>query len=155
MISLLIVDDEKIIRNGLQSMIERQFPNLFNYRFAENGQEALELLRQESTDIMITDIRMPIMDGFELLEQLQGHPVKTEVVLLSGYNEFVYAKKAIRYAVKEYLMKPVKREELFAVLERVMRDIRMREERAGKLGEDARLVAAELDTQQFEPEGCG
>ncbi|MEC0179735.1 response regulator, partial [Paenibacillus favisporus] len=56
---------------------------MFNYRFAENGEEALELLRQEPADIMFTDIRMPIMDGIELLDQLQDHPVKPEVVLLS------------------------------------------------------------------------
>ncbi|MBB3125507.1 two-component system response regulator YesN [Paenibacillus rhizosphaerae] len=146
MISLLIVDDEKIIRRGLQSVIERQFPDLFNYRFAENGQEALELLRQEPADIMFTDIRMPIMDGIELLDQLQDHPVKPEVVLLSGYNDFVYAQKGIRFAVKDYLVKPVIREELFAVLERLMLDIRTRVERADKAGEDASLFAAELVT---------
>ncbi|MFC5446648.1 response regulator [Paenibacillus aestuarii] len=148
MISLLIVDDEKIIRNGLQSMIERQFPNLFNYRFAENGQEALELLRQEPADIMLTDVQMPIMDGIELLKQLQAHPAKPEVVLLSGHNEFVYAQKAIHYAVKEYLLKPVKRVELFAVLERLMRD-------TDKAGEDARLVAAELVTQHLTQKDVG
>ncbi|MBJ9992519.1 response regulator [Paenibacillus sp. S28] len=146
MISLLIVDDEKIIRRGLQSVIERQFPDLFNYRFAENGEEALELLRQEPADIMFTDIRMPIMDGIELLDQLQDHPVKPEVVLLSGYNDFVYAQKGIRFAVKDYLVKPVIREELFAVLERLMLDIKKREERADKAGEDASLFAAELVT---------
>lgn len=146
MISLLIVDDEKIIRRGLQSVIERQFPDLFKYRFAENGEEALELLRQEPADIMFTDIRMPIMDGIELLDQLQDHPVKPEVVLLSGYNDFVYAQKGIRFAVKDYLVKPVIREELFAVLERLMLDIKKREERADQAGEDASLFAAELVT---------
>lgn len=155
MISLLIVDDEKIIRRGLQSVIERQFPNLFNYRFAENGQEALELLSQEPADIMFTDIRMPIMDGIELLEQLQENPVRPEIVLLSGYNEFVYAQKAIRFAVKDYLVKPVVREELFAVLERMMRDIRMREEQADKAGEDASIVAAELVTQHLTQKDVG
>ncbi|SFE50231.1 two-component system, response regulator YesN [Paenibacillus catalpae] len=149
MISLLIVDDEKIIRRGLESVIERQFPNLFNYRFAENGQEALELLSQKPADIMFTDIRMPIMDGIELLEQLQEHSVRPEIVLLSGYNQFVYAQKAIRFAVKDYLVKPVIREELFAVLERMIKEIRMREERADKAGEDASLVAAELVTQHL------
>ncbi|SFA98410.1 two-component system, response regulator YesN [Cohnella sp. OV330] len=149
MISLLIVDDEKIIRRGLQSLIERQFPNQFNYRFAENGQEALKLLSQEPADMMFTDIRMPIMDGIELLEQLQEHPVRPEIVLLSGYNQFLYAQKAIRYAVKDYLVKPVMREELFAVLERLMRDIRIREERADKAGEEASLVAAEIVTQHL------
>ncbi|AFC29015.1 YesN5 [Paenibacillus mucilaginosus 3016] len=155
MISLLIVDDEKIIRRGLQSVIERQFPNLFSYRFAENGQEALELLRQEPADMMFTDIRMPIMDGIELLEQLQDHPVKPEAVLLSGYNDFVYAQKAIRCAVKDYLIKPVKREELFAVLERLILDIRMREERADTAGEEARLVAAELVTLHLTQKDVG
>ncbi|MCZ8517946.1 MULTISPECIES: response regulator [Paenibacillus] len=155
MISLLIVDDEKIIRRGLQSVIERQLPNLFSYRFAENGHEALELLRQEPADIMITDIRMPIMDGIELIEQLQDHPLKPEVVLLSGYNDFAYAQKGIRFAVKDYLIKPVKREELFAVLERLMLDYRMREERADTAGQEARLFAAELITLHLTQEDVG
>ncbi|MBB3108015.1 two-component system response regulator YesN [Paenibacillus phyllosphaerae] len=155
MISLLIVDDEKIIRKGLQSVIERQFPYLFRYRFAENGQEALELLRQEPADIMFTDIRMPIMDGIELLEQLQDHPVKPEVVLLSGYNDFAYAQKAIRCAVKDYLIKPVKRGELFAVLERIMLEIRMREERADAADEEASLSAAELVTLHLTQKDVG
>ncbi|WP_426452712.1 response regulator [Paenibacillus sp. S-38] len=155
MISLLIVDDEKIIRRGLQSIIERQHPSLFSYRFAENGQEALELLRQEPADIMFTDIRMPIMDGIELLERLQDHPVKPEVVLLSGYNDFVYAQKGIRFAVKDYLIKPVKREELFAVLERLILDIRAREERADTAGEEARLFAAELLTLHLTQKDVG
>lgn len=155
MISLLIVDDEKIIRMGLRSVIERQFPNLFNYRFAENGQEALELLRQEPADIMFTDVRMPIMDGLELLTQLQEHPVKPEIVLLSGYNYFEYAQKAIRLAVKDYLVKPVVREELFAVLERLIRDIRTMEDRADKAAESANLVAAELVTQHLTQNDVG
>lgn len=146
MIRLLIVDDEKIIRKGLQSVIERQFPDRFNYRFAENGQEALELLIREPADILITDIRMPIMDGIELLEHLQDHPVKPEVVLLSGYNDFAYAQKGIRYAVKDYLVKPVVREELFAALERLIRDKRAREEQADRTGENASLLSAELVT---------
>lgn len=146
MISLLIVDDEKIIRRGLQSVIERKFPKLFSFRFAENGQEALEQLDQESADIMLTDIRMPIMDGIELMEQLQDHPVIPEVVLLSGYNDFAYAQKGIRCGVKDYLVKPVVREELFAVLTRLIRDIRIKGERADRADEDAGLYAAELVT---------
>lgn len=144
MISLLIVDDEKIIRRGLQSVIDRQFPNLFSFRFAENGQEALELLGQEPADIMFTDIRMPIMDGIELLEQLQDHPVIPEVVLLSGYNDFAYAQKGIRCGVKDYLVKPVVREELFAVLIRLIREIKTREERRDTAGEDTSLSATEV-----------
>ncbi|MGN7360811.1 response regulator transcription factor [Paenibacillus sp. SAF-054] len=152
MISLLIVDDEKIIRRGLQSVIERQFPNLFNYRFAENGQEALEMLREETADMMFTDIRMPIMDGIELLEELQNHPMKPQVVLLSGYNDFEYAKKGIRFAVKDYLVKPVVREELFAVLRRLMQDIMMKDKTAG---EDTRLSASELVTLHLTQKDAG
>ncbi|GLX70995.1 response regulator [Paenibacillus glycanilyticus] len=156
MISLLIVDDEKLIRRGLQSVIERQFPQLFSYRFAENGQEALEMLRLEPADIMFTDIRMPIMDGIEMLEQLQEHQIKPEIVLLSGYNDFVYAQKGIRYAVKDYLVKPVVREELFAVLERLRNEIILREEqRAEQAGEAAGLAAAEWVTLHLTQKDAG
>ncbi|MFF2908999.1 response regulator [Paenibacillus sp. NPDC057934] len=123
MIKLMIVDDEYNIRMGLQSMIERKFPEVYSFRFAEDGREALEQLEQDPADIIITDIRMPIMDGITLLSHIQQFPYKPEVLLLSGYDDFQYAQKAIRYQVRDYLLKPVVREELYSFLERIRVEI--------------------------------
>ncbi|WP_068620883.1 response regulator [Paenibacillus tuaregi] len=118
---LLIVDDEKNIRQGLQVMIERQYPGKYEIRTAIHGQEALDMHRQQPAHIILTDIRMPGMDGFQLMEQLSQEETgeRPTLVILSGYDEFEYAKTAIRYQVVEYLLKPIRREELYAVLERI------------------------------------
>lgn len=72
MTNLLIVDDEKMIRQGLKAMIEREYPSVYTVSLAGNGAEALELYRQQRQDVIITDIRMPIMDGMTMLAQLSA-----------------------------------------------------------------------------------
>ncbi|MEK5163948.1 response regulator [Paenibacillus sp. FSL R5-0527] len=119
--TLLIVDDEKNIRLGLKTMIEREYPGRYRLITAGQGGEALEQYRSEGADIVITDIRMPGMDGIALIGKLAeepralGHP-QPLVIILSGYEDFEYAKAAIQYQVKDYLLKPIRRDELFAAL---------------------------------------
>ncbi|WP_334077505.1 response regulator [Paenibacillus sanfengchensis] len=140
MAKLLIVDDEKNIRFGLKAMIERDFPGKHLVMTARQGAEALELYRAEEADIIITDIRMPVMDGITLIEKLAekahqgpsgGRPI---VIILSGYEDFEYAKAAIRYQVMDYLLKPIRRDELFAAL-------RKSEEELGRRAEWAEQIA--------------
>jgi two-component system response regulator YesN len=122
MTKLLIVDDERMIRQGLKVMIEREYPSVYSITLAGNGAEALELYQQERNDVIITDIRMPVMDGITLLERLSkdaGPGEAPAVIILSGHDDFEYAKSAIRYRVKDYLLKPIRREELFEILERI------------------------------------
>lgn len=126
---LVIADDESNIRQGLKAMIERQYPDRYEFAFAENGGEALGLVLAGGIHFLITDIRMPVMDGIELLERMEEMPRKPAVVILSGYDDFQYAKAAIRYQAKEYLLKPIVRGELFAALERLEAELRLQEER--------------------------
>ncbi|KKO55192.1 response regulator [Paenibacillus sp. DMB20] len=121
--SLMIVDDEKNIRYGLKMMIEREFPGVYDIRTASQGEEALELYGERAAEIIVTDIRMPGMDGIRFIEKLVDEAeaqadktIKPVVIILSGYDDFEYAKAAIRYQVKEYLLKPIRRDELFAAL---------------------------------------
>jgi len=146
--NLLIVDDEKNIRFGLKMMIEREFPEVYDIRMASQGEEALQLLRAQPADIVITDIRMPVMDGIRLIEslaELEGTgAAKPVVLILSGYEDFEYAKAAIRYQVKEYLLKPIRREELFAAL-------RKTEEALIRQAEvDSRMAATDVYLQQLQ-----
>lgn len=122
---LIIVDDEKNIRLGLKTMIERQYPSAYQIELASNGQMALELNRASRADLILTDIRMPVLDGIRLLEELDREPGgrRPAVVLLSGYDDFEYAKTAIRYKVKDYLLKPIQRTELFDMLNRVDKEL--------------------------------
>ncbi|WP_411345449.1 response regulator [Paenibacillus sp. WLX1005] len=135
---LLIVDDEKNIRHGLQVMIERQFPGRYVIRSVRHGREGLEAIMQLAADLIITDIRMPVLDGIGMLDELRGMAelsVQPEVIVLSGHDDFEYAKAAIRYQVREYLLKPIRREDLFQALERLEVELHQRDERARKLAD--------------------
>ncbi|WP_151735686.1 response regulator [Paenibacillus tengchongensis] len=152
MTTMLIVDDEKMIRQGLKAMIEREFPSMYSIALAGNGEEALELYRQEQRDIIITDIRMPVMDGFALLEALARLTAGGEgpaVVILSGYDDFEYAKNAIRHRVKDYLLKPIRRDELFEVLSRISGERQERESSARRQAQEARDFRRELRTARL------
>ncbi|UQZ34542.1 DNA-binding response regulator [Paenibacillus sp. PK3_47] len=145
--NLLIVDDERMIRQGLKAMIEREYPSRYNIALASNGAEALELFRQERRDIIITDIRMPVMDGMALLENLSKESLPGEgpaVVILSGFDDFEYAKNAIRHRVKDYLLKPIRREELFDILERINEEWKSRESSARRLAQEQAGYRREL-----------
>lgn len=127
--TLLIVDDEKNIRYGLKTMIEREFPEMYCIQMASNGQAAMDHYRETGADIVITDIRMPVMDGIRLIEELATDTVGEGpvVVILSGFDDFEYAKTAIKYKVKDYLLKPIRREELFDLLKRIEKDLTKQE----------------------------
>ncbi|OPH49054.1 hypothetical protein BC351_37720 [Paenibacillus ferrarius] len=125
---LLIVDDEKNIRLGLKAMIAREFPDHYAFEFASDGKEALQVIENSQIDIVITDIRMPEMDGIALINRIQELNLKPVVVILSGHDDFQYAKEAIRCDVKEYLLKPIIRDELSRTILRLERELTLREE---------------------------
>ncbi len=136
---LLIIDDEKNIRHGLQVMIERQFPGRYTIRSARHGQEGLFILREQPADIIITDIRMPVLDGIAMLEQVRASSEliqQPEVIVLSGHDDFEYAKAAIRYQVREYLLKPIRRDDLFTALDNLEKELLRKESMSRRL-EDA------------------
>jgi len=127
MINMLIVDDQKHIRDGLQAML-RQFPlQPGNLYCAASGLEALALLREHSIQLVITDIRMPDMDGLELMAETKEANMKTEYLIISGYSDFAYAQRAIGLGAKGYLLKPVKREDLQASIEHIYQEIAARQ----------------------------
>ncbi|NKE08023.1 MULTISPECIES: response regulator [Mesobacillus] len=122
MYKVLIADDEKNIRLGIQAMIKREFPDLETF-IASDGQEALELIQEKEPHIVITDIKMPRMDGIQLIKELQQKEIQPSLLILSGYDDFTYAKEAIKHKVKDYLLKPVNRTELFKSLNLIMEEL--------------------------------
>ena len=116
MLKVLIADDEKRIRKGLTHLIDWN-----NYGFSisgavSNGVEALEAVRSESFDLLITDICMPDMDGLELIKNVRTFNDKIRIIVLSGHDNFSYAQKAVQYAVDRYLLKPIEEDELIESL---------------------------------------
>lgn len=114
---VLVADDERIIREGITGYVPWEKLGLSLAGCAKNGDEALELLRREPVDIVITDIRMPGLNGLEMAERLEQAARPPYVILISGYSDFAYAKKAVQLkCVVDYVLKPLELEQLEAVL---------------------------------------
>jgi len=115
---LLIVDDEPRHRRGMANMIQALRPK-HQVLVAKDGASALEFVRVEQPDIVLTDIRMPNMDGLTFLKMLEAESLRTKVVMVSAYNLFEYAQTAMRHGAYDYLLKPVEAEKVEAVLSRI------------------------------------
>lgn len=116
MFNVLVVDDEHIQREGIKDLISHyRFP--FQVLEADNGVSAEEILIKTSIDILITDVKMPLKDGLELSKLAKKTQQDLKIVICSGYDEFEYARSAIRLGVVNYLLKPLVREEFLQVME--------------------------------------
>ncbi|WP_127582818.1 response regulator transcription factor [Paenibacillus koleovorans] len=140
MFKALIVDDEPQIRKGLRTIIPWESYGFTVVGEAADGLEALRAAREQQPDLVITDVKMPGMGGMELSRELKAERPELQVLVLSGYNEFAFAKEAMQYGVADYLLKPVDPAELTRSLERVYDQLwnglqeRMQEkEKAGRL----------------------
>ena len=131
MYHLVIADDEMIIRRGLESV---PWPD---YSFqvvgvAKNALEVLEIFETQQVDVLLTDIRMPGMNGLELSERVLALNPAIKIVYLTGYSEFEYARQALKQGAADYLLKPIGDDELIACMNRVRE---MLEEEKKKLGD--------------------
>lgn len=116
MLRLMIVDDEQIIREALSQMIDYKSIGYELVAAAKNGMEAYDIICDEYPDVVITDIRMPILNGLDFIERSIKADSKISFILLSGYNDFEYAKQAMKYGVRYYLLKPTDKNELIDAL---------------------------------------
>lgn len=117
MYKVLIVDDEPKVRRGLSALVPRIDPEWEVAGTATNGEEALQLVKKLLPDLVVTDIRMPRMNGLDLLSELKEYPV--HVVILSGYGYFEYARTAIQFGAFDFLLKPLKPDAIRDVLGRL------------------------------------
>ena len=137
----MIVDDEPFIRQGIQILIDWKKYGFEICGEASSGREAIELMQGMNVDLIITDIKMPEMNGIELIEYTWEHiSEKIRFILLSGYYEFEYAKKAIKYDVADYILKPVQKEELVHALEDYKKQFKKWSEERKKLELSEKIV---------------
>lgn len=115
---ILIADDEYFARKAVMQMAADWNPEA-ELLEAEDGTEALELIKRHNPNIILTDIRMPGMDGMELSKYVYDNQISSAVIIISGFDDFHYAQEAIRYRVDNYLLKPVDRSELYPQLDKL------------------------------------
>lgn len=120
--NILVVDDESIIREGIQRTLSHHFPE-YTVHLAAKADEAAWLLRNESIDLVLTDVRMPGMTGLELMELSRGRHPQVKWVVISAYSEFAYAREAVRLGARDYLLKPIGKEALIDMVEQLSAEI--------------------------------
>ena len=117
---VLFVDDEPIITQGLRVLIDWEAEGYEIAGSLANGKEVLKFLEEEQVDLVLTDIRMPECSGLELLETVKKEQLSDAMfIIMSGFDEFDYAKQALKLGCMDYILKPVDREELLSVVGRV------------------------------------
>jgi two-component system response regulator YesN len=120
MYNILIVDDEPLIVRGLASLLEASGLNIDNILTAHNGYEALDYLRMENIDLLVTDIQMGTMSGIELMQQAKIIKPWVQVIIISAHETFQYAQLAIRLGAKDYLIKPMNSEQFLNSVRNVL-----------------------------------
>ncbi|MDK2807713.1 MAG: two-component system, response regulator YesN [Clostridiales bacterium] len=121
---IVVAEDGRIIREGICAMVRRSGVPIEEIIECKNGLEALETIKREKIDLLITDIRMPKMDGITLVKELQKNAYVPKIIVISGYDDFSFVVDSLRCGVREYLLKPIKREEVNAILERLEEEIK-------------------------------
>ena len=142
MIKVFLVEDEIVMRDGIKNNIPWEKEGLEFAGEASDGELAYPLIRKVQPDILITDIRMPFMDGLELSELVKKEFPRIKIIILSGYNEFDYAKQAIHIGVTDYLLKPITAAKLLEAVKKVA-DVIEKEREDARLMDKYRLEMAE------------
>ncbi|MBO4678627.1 MAG: response regulator [Lachnospiraceae bacterium] len=121
--SVLIVEDEKMIRRGICTMVQRSGVPVDMIMECQNGELAWDILKSKEVDVMFTDIRMPKMDGIELVKLANTLEKPPLIVAISGYDDFSYAVEMLRSGVREYILKPVERDKIADILKKLNEEI--------------------------------
>lgn len=116
MLRIVVVDDEASIREGLGKIIGKESKRFVVAGLFANGQQVLDFISQEDIDVIITDIRMPVVDGLELIKQVKSSHPEIRCIMMSGFTDFEYARQALRYSAVDYLLKPINKKQLYELL---------------------------------------
>ncbi|WP_168122066.1 response regulator [Paenibacillus sp. HB172176] len=145
---VLLVDDEAHITRNLEKVIPWDMLGLTVAGVAKNGVEALQVMEEHSIQLLLCDIRMPVMDGLELVRHIRDKEMPCDIIMLSGYQDFAYTRAAIQYGVNDYVLKPIPYDELTGVIARIMSSQRSKQrqqiEEQQKLGRMIDLASEKI-----------
>ena len=119
MINVLVAEDEPLILNAITNLISSIDSDFIIMAKAKNGLEVLQSLNTQPIDVIFTDIKMPMLDGLDLIQEIRNRSLDIPIVIISGYNDFSYAKRALILGVFDYLLKPINTEELANTLKKL------------------------------------
>ncbi|MGF0040608.1 response regulator transcription factor [Peptoniphilaceae bacterium SGI.131] len=119
MLKMLIADDEKIIRQGLRDLVNSYNMNIRVLDLASDGMEVVDIARREEPEIILMDINMPKLDGLQAIALIREFIPNSKIIIISGYDDFKYAQKAIELGVSSYLLKPINYKEFRKILQSV------------------------------------
>ncbi|OCT15270.1 hypothetical protein A8709_14320 [Paenibacillus pectinilyticus] len=120
LLHIVLVDDEPTILEGLEILITSASDDYRIIGRYTNGQEALAGIGLEETDVIVTDVKMPIMDGLTLIKEVRSRTSAISSIVLSGFNEFEFVREALRSEAADFLLKPVNTKELFSIFEKLL-----------------------------------
>lgn len=140
--SVLLVDDEEEVYSVIMKKLDWEAMGFRIAGYARNGVEALEMAEEIQPDVVMTDIKMPYMDGLTLSKKLKELYQKIKIIIFSGFDEFEYAKEAIKIEAEEYILKPINSNELREVFERIRTNLD-RELDENVISKTARLLYGE------------
>lgn len=144
MFKVLIIDDEPIIRKGIRNIINWENFGCEVCGEADNGLEGRELIVKYKPEIVITDIKMPEVDGLSMLSEIRETIPDSKIIILTGYRDFDYAREAVKYGAFDYLLKPTKIEELNAVISRAVKELRFRYDKESEMEKMRRMYEKNL-----------
>ena len=151
MLKVFLVEDEVVMRKGIKNNIPWEKEGFVFVGEASDGELAYPLIKKTKPDILITDIKMPFMDGLELSSIVKKEMPNTKIIILSGYGEFDYAKQAISIGVTDYLLKPISSakllesiKEVAAVIEKEQEQLKMMEQYENEMRENITIKRQNL-----------
>ena len=149
MYKILLVDDEILVREAIREKMEWKALGYELVGDCENGKEAMRFLQQQSVDVVLTDIYMPYVDGLELSKHIHEEYPETSIIIFSGYNDFEYARQAIRYNVSEYILKPVTAKELSVVLQKMKEKLDNKQKEKQQISELAKTHRTHMKSEEY------
>lgn len=144
MLKVLFADDEPLMLEGLRFLVDWEELDFEICGEALDGEDALQLIHSKEPDLVITDVRMPVIDGLELISRTYESSLRPKFIIFSGYADFEYAKRALKYGVANYLTKPLDEQELTEALQTVKAQIDL--ERRNSLRREALAALMQADT---------
>ena len=132
MYKLIFADDERIVREGMRKIINWEQCGFTVMGFCENGMEVLELVETDCPDVIITDIKMPVLDGIEMSRRVRQKYKDVKILFVTGFDDFSYAKSAVDLNVSEYILKPVSAADMTKTLQKLKEQLD--EERTNRQG---------------------